>query len=211
MHCLHAWYDVPYPWDPAALSWHPQGMYCTIWGSEPVRYWSPILIPRMHVGSIVPNPGDPAAPSWYLLGMYDLFFRAHEILQPRPDTSYACRKFCTLPVRSCSHNNMPRCHVRYDVPYPWDPAAPSWYPLGMYDLLFRTLAILQPRPDTLYACWNCCSLPVRNCSHTSIPRSHVRFNVPYPWELAVPSWYLVGLLDLLFQTREILQNRTDTS
>ena len=103
-------------------------------------------------------------------------------------------------------------------------AAPPWLLVGMYDLMFLTCEILQSRPYTLWACWICCSQPVRSYSIVLIPCMHdgsvVRSDVPYPWDLAAPSWYalrsgvpnswdlaapywyLVGMCDLLFQTRE---------
>ena len=85
---------------------------------------------------------------------------------------------------------MPSRHVRSVVPNPWDPVAPTWYIVGMFDLLFPTREMLQPLSDTSYACWNCYSLPVRPCSPTRIARRHVRSDI--------------------FLTREILQPRCDT-
>ena len=153
-----------------------------------MRSCSPLLIPGRHVGSVVPNPRDPAAPSWYLVGMYDLLFRIHEVLQPRPDTAYACLNCCFLLVRSCSHIQIPRSHVRYDVPYPWDPAAPFWYPLGMYDLLFRTHEILKP--DLMF---------------------DLVFRTREILQPGAPTWYLVGMIDSMVPTHEILQPRPDAS
>ena len=95
-----------------------------------------------------------------------------------------------------------RMHVRSEVltrssyacsiwgPNPWEPAAPSWYLVGVYDLVFRTREILQPRPDT---------------------SRHVRYGVPNSWDPATSTWYLLGMLDLLFRILEILQPRPDTS
>ena len=159
-----SWYalrsGVPNPWDLAAPSWYLLGMWSvvpnpwdtslirSIWCFERVRSWSPLLIHSRHVRSIVPNPWDPAAPTWCLVGMFDLMFLAREILQPRPVTSYACWNCCSFPVRSCIPTLIPRRHVRSDVPYLWDPAAPSLYPVGMFDLVFPTREILQPHPDT---------------------------------------------------------------
>ena len=160
------------------------------------------MIPRMHVWTVVPypwdpeaqswsglpNPWDPAVPSWYLV-MYDLVFRARDIMQHRSDTSYARSIWCFEPVLSWSHLLKPSRHVRSVVPNPWEPAA---------------------RPDTLYAYSIWCSLPVRSCSPILISRMHVGTVVPYPWDHAAPPWYLVGIYDLMFLTREILQPRPDT-
>ena len=157
---------VPNPWDPAASS---------------------LLIPRRHVRSGLPNPWDPAAPSWYLVGMYDLVFRAREIMQHRSDTSYQRSIWCVEPVRSWIHLLIPSRHVRSVVPNPWDPATPTWYLVGRFDLIFLTREILQPRPDTLKACTIWCSEPVRSCSHVLIPRRHVGSVVPNPWDPAAPS------------------------
>ena len=152
-----------------------------------MRSWSPLLIHSRHVRSVVPNPWDPAAPTWYLVGMFDLMFLTREILQPRLVTSYACWNCCSFPVRSCIPTLIPRRHVRSDVPYLWDPAAPSLYPVGMFDLVFATREILQPHPDTSQASrsiW--CAEPLRSCSPELIPRRHVRSGVPNPWDLAAP-------------------------
>ena len=95
----------------------------------------------------------------------------------------------------------------------------------MFDLMFPTNEILQPRPDTPDACWNCCSLPVRACSPTRIPRRHVRSIGPYPWDPEAPSWsglpkrwdpvapfwYLVVVYDLVFRARGIMQHPFDNS
>ena len=224
---------------------------CLIWCPEPERSCSPVLLPRRHVWSGVPNPWDPAAPTWYLVDMFDLMCYTREILQPCPDTSYACWNCCSELVRSCSPVLMPRRHVRSDVPYPWDPAAPSWYLediydlmfltvrscsptliprrhvrsgvpnpwdpaapswylVGTYDLMFLNRRILQPHPATSQACPIWCSLLERSCSPVLIPCRHVRSGVPDLWNPTAPSWYLVGILDLLFQTIEILQPRPDT-
>ena len=155
--------------------------------------------------SVVPNPWDPAAPTWYLVSMFDLTFLTREIMQPRLDTTYACGAV---------------------VPFPLDHAAPPWLLVGMYDLMFRTREILQSRPYTLQACWICCSEHVRSCSLVLIPCMHdgsvVRSDVPYPWDLAAPSWY--GLRScvpnpwdlaapswyLVFRTHEILKSTPDT-
>ena len=115
-------------------------------------------------------------------------FLTREILQPRPVTSYACWNCWSFPVRSCIPTLIPRRHVRSDVPYLWDPAAPSLYPVGMFDLVFPTREILQPHPDTSQACSIWCAEPLRSCSR-----------------------YLVGMFDLVFRTREILQPRSSSS
>ena len=199
----------------------------TIWCSEPVRSCSLVLIPCRHVGSVVPKPWDPAAPSWYFVGMFDLvrsvvpnpwdhaattwylvsmfdlMFLTREIMQPRPDTSYACGTV---------------------VPFPLDHAAPPWLLVGMYvwcslpvrycspvlipcrhvGSVVPTREILQPRPYTLYAWWICCAIwcsisvrscspvlirstlwcsePMRCCSPVLIPRRHVWSVVPNPWD-----------------------------
>ena len=143
-----------------------------------MRSWSPLLIHSRHVRSVVPNPWDPAAPTLYLEGMVDLMFLTREILQSRPVTSYACWNCCSFPVRSCIPTLIPRRHVRSDVPYLWDPAAPSLYPIGMFDLVFPTREILQSHPDTLQACSIRCAEPLRSCS---------------------PDWYLVVMFDLMSQ------------
>ena len=129
-----------------------------------MRSWSPLLIHSRHVRSIVPNPWDPAAPTWYLVGIFDLMFLTREILQPRPVTSYACWNCCSFPVRSCIPTLIPRRHVRSDVLYLWDPAAPSLYPVGMFDLVFPTREILQPRSSSSVCMFGLKSLPVRSCS-----------------------------------------------
>ena len=167
---------------------------CTIWCSEPVR-------------SVVPYPWDPAAPPGYLVGMYDLMFLTREILQPRSDTSYTCLNCCSLPVRSCSPSPIPRRHVQSDVPYPWDPAAPSRYALGMnfvcmLELLFLTREILQPCCDTSYACLNCWSLSVRS-------RSPILILFAKPVRSCSP--ILIVMYDLVFRARGIMQHRSDTS
>ena len=198
-------------------------------------------MPNRHVRSVVPNPWNPAAPTWHIVGMFDLMFPICEILQPRPDTSSACWNCCFLPVRACSPTRIPRRHVRSDVSYPWDPAAPLWFLVCMFELIWfaepvrswstvliprkyvrspvpnlwdpvaPTWHVLQPRPDTSYACWNCCSKPVRSCSLVLIPRRHVRSGLPNSWDPAAPSWYLVGMYDLVFRAREIMQHRSVTS
>ena len=171
---------VPYPWDPAAPSWF-----------LPVRSCSPVLISCRHVRYGVQNSWDSAASSWYIVGMLDQLFRNRDNLQPQPRRHVRSGTVCTpQPVRFCSDDLIPRKHVRSDVPYPRDHAAPSWYLICM---------------------WNYCSFPVRSCSPTVIARRHVRSDVPYLWNTAVPSLYLVGMLDLLFRTREIMQPRPDTS
>ena len=121
-------------------------------------------------------------------------------------------------MRPCSPVPISRKHLRSDVPYPWDPAAPSWYLLCMYDLVFRTREILQPRLDILYAYTILWSEPVRSCNAVLTPNRHVRSGVSNPrdpevpyWCLVAPSWYLLCMLELLFQTREILQPRPDTA
>ena len=178
--------------------------------SQPVRSCSPDLIPCRHVRSDVPDPWYPAA---------------------RPDTSYACWNCCSLPARSCSPIHVPLRHARYHVPCPWDPAAPSWYPICMYDLVFWTREILQPRPDTSFACWICGSIPVRSCSPVLIPCRHVLSVVPNP-EILQPYpdilyactilfsepvrscntiWHLIGTFDLLFRAHQNLKSRPDTS
>ena len=158
-----------------------------------MRPCSPVLISRkhlrpdpcMHIRSDVPYLWDPAAPSWYLICMLELLFLTREIMQPRCNSSYACLNCCSLsvrswspiliwfaePVRPCSPVLIPRKYVRSPVPNLWDPAAPTWH-------------VLQPRPDTSYACWNRCSKPVRSCSPVLIPRRHVRSGVPNPWDPA---------------------------
>ena len=52
------------------------------------------------------------------------------------------------PVRSCSPDLIPCRHVRSDVPYPRDPAAPSCYLVCMLELLFLPREIMHPHPDT---------------------------------------------------------------
>ena len=157
----------------------------------PVRACSPTRIPRRHVRS-------------------DILTR--EILQPHCNSSYACLNCCSLsvrswspsliwfaePVRPCSPVLILRKYVRSPVLNLWDPAAPTWH-------------VLQPRPDTSYACWNRCSKPVRSCSPVLIPRKHVRFGVPNPWDPAVPSCYFVGVFELVSRTRESLQPGPDIS
>ena len=175
-----------------------------------MRSCSPVLIPHMHVGTVVPNSWDPEAPSWCLVGTYDLMFLTREILQPHHDTSQAYTIWCSSPVRSCSPTLIPRRHVRSGVPNPCDPAAPSWYLVGTYDLIFLNRRILQPHPATSQACPIWCSLLERACSPVLIPCRHVRSGVPDLWNPTASSWYLVGILDLLFQTIEILQPRPDT-
>ena len=60
-----------------------------------------------------------------------------------PAAPYACSLLGPNSWESVAH-----MHVRWG-PNPWEPAAPSWYLVGVYDLVFRTREILQPRPDTL--------------------------------------------------------------
>ena len=128
-------------------------------------------------------------------------------------------------MRSCNPDFIPCRQVRSDVPYPlgpgpdlityrhiesvgpnpWDPAAPSWFLVGVFDLVFRTSETPQPGPDISYAWWNCCSLPVRACSPTRIPRRHVRSDVSYPRDPAAALWYLICMFELLFLIREILK------
>ena len=121
-------------------------------------------------------------------------------------------------------------HIRSIVPNPRDPAAPTWYLVGMFDPMFLTREILQPRPVTSYACWIYCSKPVRSCSPVLIPRRHVQSGLTNQWYLAAPTWHvlqprpdtsyacwnirrtcLVGMYDLQFRTCEILQPRPDMS
>ena len=130
----------------------------------------------------LPNPRDHAAPSWYLVVMHDLVFRARDIMQHRSDSSYA---------HSWSHLLKPSRHVRSVVPNPWEPAS---------------------RTDALYAYSIWCSLPVKSCSLILIPRIHGGTVYSYPWDHAAPPWYLVhvGMYDLMFHTREILQPRPDS-
>ena len=174
-----------------------------------MRSCNTILTPNRHVRSGVSNPWDPEVPFWCLVGMFDLMFPTREILQPRPDTSYACWNCCSLPVRACSPTRIPRRHVRFDI---------------------LTREILQPRPVTSYACWIYCSKPVRSCSPVLIPRRHVQSGLTNQWYLAAPAWHvlqprpdtsyacwnirrtcLVGMYDLQFRTCEILQPRPDMS
>ena len=129
-----------------------------------MRSCSPTLIPRRHVQSDVPYPWDPAAPSLYPVGMFELVFPTREILQPHPDTSQACSIWCAEPLRSCSPELIPRRHVRSSVPTPWDPSAPSWHLVGMFDLVFRTHEILQPWSCSSVCMFGLSSLPVRSCS-----------------------------------------------
>ena len=157
---MHVWTVVPYPWDPeapsqsglsnpwdpAAWSWYIVVVYDLIlrareimqhrfytayarssWCFEPVRSWNHLLIPSRHVRFVVPNPWESAA---------------------RPDILYAYSIWCSLLVKYCSPILIPLMHVGTDVPYPWDHAALTWYLVGMYDLMFLTREILQPRPDT---------------------------------------------------------------
>ena len=168
---LHIGTVVPYPWEPAAPPGYLVGMLdvmfltreilqhrcdslyaclncCSlsvrswspilIWFAEPVRSCSPVLIPRKYVRSPVPNLWDPAAPTWH-------------VLQPRPDTSYACWNCCSKPVRSCSPVLIPRRHAIW-CSEPVRSCSPTWYRLRMFDVVFRTREILQRRPDTLKAC-----------------------------------------------------------
>ena len=151
-----------------------------------MRSWIPLLIHSRHVRSVVPNPWDPAAPTWYLVGMFDLMFLTREILQPRTFTSYACWNCCSFPVRSCIPTLIPRRHVRSDVPYLWDPAAPSLYPIGMFDLVFPTREILQPHPDTSQACSIWCAEPLRSCSPDPAAPYACSVLGPYPWDPAAP-------------------------
>ena len=118
----------------------------------------------MHVGTVVPSPWDQAFPPLYRVGTYDLMFLTCEILQPRPYTLQACSVWCSQPVRSCSLILIPRRHVRSGVPNLWDPAAPNWYLVGMFDLVFRTREILQPRSSSSVCMFGLRSLPVRSCS-----------------------------------------------
>ena len=180
-------------------------------------------MPNSHVRSVVPNPWDPAAPTWYIVGMFDMMFPTREILQPRPDTSYVCWNCCSLPVRACSPTRIPRRHVRSDVSYAWDPAAPLWYLVCMLELLFLILTphrrvrsgVLNPW-DPEVTSWYlvgmtiCSSQSVRSCNPDLIPCRHVRSDVPYSWEPAAPSWYALGMYYLVFRTREILQPRPYT-
>ena len=99
---------------------------------------------------------------------------------------------------------MPSTHVRSVVPNPWDPAAPPGYLVGMYDLMFLTREILQPRSDTSYTCLNCCSLSVRSWNTILIWFAD-------PLDPAARSWYLVVMYALMFWAREIMQHRSDTS
>ena len=118
---------------------------------------------------------------------------------------------------------MPSTHVRSVVPNPWDPAAPPGYLVGMYDLMFLTREILQPRSDTSYTFLNCCSLsvrswstiliwfaePVRSCSPILIPCSHVRPYVLSPRDHATPFGHLICTSELMFRIREILKSPPD--
>ena len=81
-------------------------------------------------------------------------------------------------------------HVRSVVPNPWDPAAPTWCLVGMFDLMFLPREVILP---------------------TLIPRGHVQSDIPCLWDPAAPSLYPVGMVDLVFPAREILQSHPDTS
>ena len=151
------------------------------------------------------------SPTRYLVGMFDPMFLTREILQPRPVTSYICWNCCSFPVRSCIPTLIPRRQVKSDVPYHWNPAAPPLYPVGMFDLVFPTREILQPHPDTSQACSIWCAETLRSCSPELIPPRNVRSSVQKPWDPSAPSWHLVGMFDLVFRTREILQPRSCSS
>ena len=131
------------------------------WCFESVRYWGHLLIPSRHVRSVVPNPWEPAArpdTSYAYWNCCSLPVRScspspiprRHVREPaaRPDTLYAYSIWCSLPVRYCSPILITLMHIGSDVPYPWDPAAPSRYALGMNFLVFRIREILQPRPNT---------------------------------------------------------------
>ena len=110
-----------------------------------MRSCSPVLLPRMHVGTVVPSLWDHVFPSL-----------------------------------------IPRRHVRSDVPYLWDPAVPSLYPVGMFDLVFPTREILQPHPDTSQACSIWCAEPLRSCSPDPAAPYACSVLGPYPWDPAAP-------------------------
>ena len=182
IHWRHVRSCAPSPWNHATPSWHLPVIGKFDLCFEPVRAWSPLLMPSRHVRSVVPNPWDSATQTWYRVGRFDLMCLTRKILQPRPDTLSACWICWSEPVRPCSPVLISRKHLRSDVPYQWGPAAPSWYRLCMYDLVFRTRKI---------------------CSPVRILCRHVRSCAPSPWDHATPSWHLIGTFDLVFRTREI--------
>ena len=125
---------------------------------------SPDLIPCRHGRPNVPYPWDPAGPSCYLVCMLELLFLPREIMHSPPWYLVGTMIWCSLPVRSYSPVLIPCRHVRSGVPNPWDPAAPSWYLAGMFDLVCRTLEILQPRSCSSVYTFGLRSVPVRSCS-----------------------------------------------
>ena len=176
--------------------------------SKPVRSCSPSWY-LVGMYDLCSEPVRSCSPTWYRVSMFDLVFRTREILQRRPDTLKACWICGSEPVRSCSPVLLLRRRVRSGVQNPLDPAARSGYLVSIYNLMFLTREILQPLPDSFYACTIWCSEPMRSCSPVRIPCRHVWSCALSPWDHATPSWHLRGTFDLVFRTHEIPKSPPD--